>query len=63
VDPGFHAVGHAALGPTCDVRAVVAAAVQQGLCTPGVLAAELRAGPVQGSALLRTAVSDVCDGI
>ena len=29
---------------------------------PECLAAELQAGPVQGSALLRTAVSDVCDG-
>ena len=46
-----------------DVRAVVAAAVQLGTCTPGALAAELQAGPIQGSALLRTAVSDVCDGI
>src|ERR1700761_8901051 len=41
------------------VRAVVAAAVQLGTCPPGALAAELQAGPIQGSALLRTAVSDV----
>src|ERR1700760_2242740 len=64
VPPG-RAVADAARGMTslADVRAVVAAAVQLGTCTPGVLAAELQAGRVQGSALLRTAVSDVCDGI
>ena len=63
--PPARAVADAARGMTslADVRAVVAAAVQLGTCTPGVLAAELQAGPVQGSALLRTAVSDVCDGI
>jgi hypothetical protein len=33
------------------------------LVTPEVLAAGLRAAPVQGSALLRTAVSEVCGGI
>ncbi len=46
-----------------DVRALVAAVVQQEKCQPGELAAELRAGPVQGSALFRVAVSDVCDGV
>ena len=63
--PPARAVADAARGMTslADVRAVVAAAVQLGTCTPGALAAELQAGPVQGSALLRTAVSDVCDGI
>jgi very-short-patch-repair endonuclease len=62
--PLVRAVADAARGMTAlaDVRAVVAAAVQLGKCTPEQLAAELDAGPVQGSALLRTAVSDVCDG-
>ena len=46
-----------------DVRALVAAAVQQRKCQPHQLAAELRAGPMQGSALLRVAVGDVCDGV
>lgn len=46
-----------------DVRALIAAVVQQEKCQPGELAAELRAGPAQGSALFRVAVSDVCDGV
>jgi len=46
-----------------DVRAIVAAAVQQDKCRPDLLAAELLDGPVQGSALLRVAVGDVYDGI
>jgi hypothetical protein len=46
-----------------DIRALVAAVVQQEKCWPAELAAELRAGPVQGSALFRVAVSDVCDGV
>ena len=37
--------------------------VQQGKCTPELLVAELEGGPIQGSALFRTAISDVCDGI
>jgi hypothetical protein len=59
------AVADAARGMTrlADVRAVVAATVQQGKCTPELLVAELEGGPVQGSALFRVAVSDVCDGI
>ena len=59
------AVADAARGMTglADVRAVVAATVQQGKCTPELLVAELEDGPVQGSALFRVAVSDVCDGI
>jgi hypothetical protein len=63
--PLARAVADAARGMTvlADVRAVVAAAVQQGRCTPDLLATELEAGPVQGSALLRSAVSDVNDGI
>jgi hypothetical protein len=63
--PLVRAVADAARDMTAlaDVRAVVAAAVQLGKCTPELLAAELEAGPVQSSALLRVAVSDVCDGI
>ena len=45
-----------------DVRAVVAAAVQGGLCTPGCLDRELSSGPMQGSALLRRALAEVADG-
>lgn len=46
-----------------DVRALVADAVQQGKCTVGQLAAELRAGPKQGSSSLRAALEGVADGI
>jgi len=41
------------------VQAVVAAAVQRGLCTVSDLAAELEAGPRRGSALFREALRDV----
>jgi very-short-patch-repair endonuclease len=63
--PLARAVADAARGMTvlADVRAVVAAAVQQGKCTPDLLAAELDGGPVQGSSMFRAAVSDVRDGI
>lgn len=63
--PLARAAADAARGMTrpADARAVVAAAIQQGKCTPDLLAAELESGPVQGSALLRVAVSDVCDGV
>ncbi|HUC58295.1 MAG TPA: hypothetical protein VMA95_12905 [Streptosporangiaceae bacterium] len=43
-------------------RAVVAGAVQSGLCTVQLLCAELRAGPVRGSALLRRALAEVTEG-
>jgi hypothetical protein len=46
-----------------DVRALVAAVVQQGRCTASQLVTELEDGPVQGSALLRIAINDVRDGI
>jgi very-short-patch-repair endonuclease len=46
-----------------QVRAVVAGAVQQGRCTVAELAAELAAGPVRGSALLRSVLAEVGDGI
>jgi len=62
--PLARAVADAAreLSRLSDVRALVAGVVQQGRCTSGELVAELEDGPVQGSALLRTAVSDVRDG-
>jgi hypothetical protein len=44
-------------------RAVVAAAVQQRHCTIEQLAAELRAGPIQGSARLRSVLGEVIEGI
>ena len=45
------------------IRAVVAGAVQQGQCTIAHLVAELQAGPVRGSAALRTVLAEVIDGI
>ena len=51
------------LGEFSSVRAAVAAAVQTGLCTVGQLGAELRSGPVQGSAFFRAALAEVTDGI
>lgn len=62
--PLARAVGDTARSMTrlADVRALVAAVVQQEKCTPAMLAAELEDGPVQGSALLRIAVSDVYAG-
>jgi very-short-patch-repair endonuclease len=46
-----------------EVRAIVASAVQQGRCTIAELAAELAAGPVRGSALFRSVLAEVRDGI
>jgi very-short-patch-repair endonuclease len=62
--PLARAVGDTARGLSglADVRALVAAVVQQTRCTPAELAAELEDGPVQGSALLRIAVADVYAG-
>lgn len=45
------------------IRAVAAGAVQQGRCTIGDLVAELQAGPVRGSAVLRAVLAEVIDGI
>ena len=45
------------------VRAVVAGAVQLGRCTVSQLADELRNGPIRGSAMFRTVLSEVADGI
>lgn len=59
------AVADAARGLTVlrDVRAVVADAVQRSLCTIAALNVELSEGPKKGSALLRTALTEVGDGI
>jgi hypothetical protein len=46
-----------------DARAVVAGAVQSRACTLGQLSRELADGPVRGSALLRTVLAEVADGI
>jgi hypothetical protein len=46
-----------------EVRAVVAGAVQLQRCTVSQLADELRNGPLRGSAMLRTVLSEVADGI
>jgi hypothetical protein len=46
-----------------EVRAVVADAVQMGRCTVGQLAEELRIGPVKGSAIFRSVLAEVADGI
>ena len=64
IAPLARAVGDTArtLSRLADVRALVAAVVQQKKCTPAMLAAELDDGPVQGSALLRIAVDDVYAG-
>jgi hypothetical protein len=45
-----------------DVRAVVAGAVQRGMCPIERLVEELEQGPKQGSALLRRALAEVADG-
>ena len=59
------AVADTVLGLTTrsEVRAVVAGAVQQGRCSIRDLAAELAAGPVRGSALLRSVLAEVAEGI
>lgn len=46
-----------------EVRAIVASAVQRGMCPVPRLAEELDAGPVRGSALLRLALAEVSGGI
>jgi hypothetical protein len=59
------AVADTVLGLTArsEVRAVVASAVQQRKCTVAELAVELAAGPVRGSALFRSVLAEVADGI
>lgn len=63
--PAARAVADAArwLSRPPEVRAVVAAAVQRGVCEIADLAAELAVGPIGGSALLRAALGEVADGI
>jgi hypothetical protein len=51
------------LAQRSEVRAVVASAVQQGRCTIADLGAELAQGPVRGSMLFRSVLSEVRDGI
>jgi hypothetical protein len=46
-----------------ETRAVVAEAVQLGRCTVSQLASELANGPVRGSAMFRTVLSEVADGV
>jgi hypothetical protein len=46
-----------------EVRAMVAGAVQRGLCPIERLVEELQEGPKQGSALLRRALAEVADGV
>jgi hypothetical protein len=46
-----------------EARAVVADAVQRGRCTLADLGAELRAGPVRGSATFRSVLAEVTEGI
>lgn len=55
IAPLARAVGDTArtLSKLADVRALVAAVVQQEKCTSAMLAAELKEGPVQGSARTR----------
>lgn len=46
-----------------EVRAVVAGAVQRGICPVPRLAEELAGGPIRGSARLRRALTEVTAGI
>jgi len=46
-----------------EARAVIAGAVQNGYCTVGQLTEELNAGPVRGSALLRSVLAEVGAGV
>ena len=46
-----------------DVRAVVADAVQHGSCTVPELVAELSEGPIRGSAMFRSVLAEVAEGI
>lgn len=46
-----------------DARAIVGSAVQKNRCTVMQLADELAAGPIRRSALLRTVLAEVADGV
>lgn len=63
--PPPRAVADAALTLTAseEVRAVVAAAVQQNRCTIPELTTELSGGPVRGSARFRQALAEVASGV
>jgi hypothetical protein len=63
--PAARAVADTVLGLTTrqHVRAVVASSVQQGICTVAELATELASGPIRGSALFRSVLAEVGDGI
>jgi hypothetical protein len=63
--PAARAVADAArlLTSLRDVRAVTADAIQLGRCTVGQLAGELSNGPVRGSAMFRSVLTEVADGI
>jgi hypothetical protein len=63
--PAARAVADTVRGMTRldEARAIVASAVQQGRCTVEQLVAELCAGPVQGSATLRSVLAEVIAGI
>jgi very-short-patch-repair endonuclease len=50
-------------GSLTEARAIVAGAVQKGRCPINLLTAELLAGPVNGSRLLRIALGEVADGV
>jgi hypothetical protein len=63
--PAARAVADAArlLTDIRDVRAVVADAVQHGRCSPEAVAAELKQGPLQNSAKLRSVLGEIAEGI
>jgi len=63
--PVARAVADTVLGLSArsEVRAVVASAVQRGRCTIADLATELAQGPKRGSALFRSVLAEVRDGI
>jgi hypothetical protein len=63
--PAARAVADAvpSLASLADARAVVAGAVQNNRCSIAELTAELREGPVRGSARLRAILAEVRDGV
>jgi hypothetical protein len=52
-----------ALADRAAARAIIASAVQRGHCSVGQLVAELRAGPIRGSAHLRAVLAEVIAGV
>jgi hypothetical protein len=46
-----------------DIRAIVADAIQLGRCTVGQLSAEFSQGPIRRSAVLRSVLAEVADGV